>query len=283
MSYGNAPIKISLDSMDSRSSQLVKDALKDYKQASFTSDGDLYFGKSDEGNGWALRYVNGGGAFDKDVNINNPAAVKNTIKRYDRFRYLRDLKFTEQGLSAKVELVFLDAKKKIDYAKMKSRTKFGRLEVQEGDTVFLKIVNTGTKKMYINIVDIQPDGFINRVMPNRELKDIKGLPRPLLPENCMLDKKDSIINTDMMITIAQPFGEEIFKVFLSTQQLDLEDLLAGNSDTNSRTRGVLNNLAKVFENAENKTGSRGVNPTVSTTQDGTVFSVNFTIIPAQGP
>jgi len=283
MSYGNTPITISVDSMDNRSGQLVKDALKDYKLAKFTSDADLYFGRSESGDGWALRYVNGGGIFDKDVNINNPAAVKNTIKRYDRFRYLRDLKFTEQGLSAKVELVFLDAKKKIDYAKMKSRTKFGRLELQEGDTVYLKIVNTGTKKLYINIVDIQPDGIINRVMPNRTLKDIKGLPRPLLPENCMLDKKDSIINTDMMITIAEPFGEEIFKVFLSSSQLDLEDLLAGNSDVNSRTRGVLNNLAKVFENAENKTGSRGANPSINTSQDGTVFSLNFTIIPAQGP
>ena len=81
-----------------------------------------------------------------------------------------------------------------------------------------------------------------------------------------------------MIHIAPPYGSEIFKVFLSTQQLDLEDMLAGVGDQTSRnSRGILNNLAKVFESSENKTGSRGVNPLVGA-QDGTIFSYNFNIV-----
>ncbi len=277
MSYGGNPIRLNVDSLDAKSLQNVRDALKDEKGVTLTSDGELYLGKNDEGTGWSLRYVNSGIVFD-DVNINNAMALKNTLKRYDRFRYLKDLNIQEEGLSAKVELVFLDAKKKINKAKLLSRTKFGRLELIEGDTVFLKIKNTGTKDMFINIVDIQPDGIINRVMPNRELKDVRGLPRPILPENCKIARKDSVVNTDMMIVISKPYGQEIFKVFLSRDQLDLEDILAGKSDVNSKTRGILNNMAKVFESAENKNGARGGNPTVGTGQDGTIFSLNFAIL-----
>lgn len=278
MSYGGQDIKVSVDSLDASVAKRIKDALKDYTTANFTSNCEVYFGKSDDGRGWSLRYANTGVVFD-DVDINDPVKVKNLLKRYDRYRYLKDLKMNEDNLSADVQLVFLDTKKNIDYKKIAERTKLGRLELQEGDTVYLRIKNTGDKKLFINIVDMQPDGIINRIMPNRTLKDAKGLPRPLTPESCYVEKGDSMINKDMMITIAPPYGEEIFKVFLSTSQLDLEEILAGNTDENSKSRGVLNNLAKVFESS-NKTGSRGANPQVGA-QDGTIFGVNFSIVKRQ--
>jgi len=280
-SYGSTTIKIGLDSLDEKSAKSVRDALKEYKLAEINPNCELYFGKSSSGDGWALKYANSGTIFEDNLDISKEADIKKTLKRYDRYRYLRDLRFTEKGLSAKVELVFLNDKKKIDLAKMKERTKFGRLELQKDDTVYLKIKNTGDKKLYVNIVDIQPDGIINRVLPNRKLTNIKGLPAPILPENCYVEKRDSMMNTDMMIIISEPYGEEIFKVFLSSQQLDLEDILAGNSDENSRNRGgTLNNLAKIFKDSEVKpNGSRGANPTISTTQDGTIFSLNFAINP----
>ena len=82
---------------------------------------DLYFGRSTSGNGWALKYANSGTVFADDLDLNDLAALKNILKRFDRFRYLRDLKFTEQGLSAKVELVFLDQKGDVDLKKINTR------------------------------------------------------------------------------------------------------------------------------------------------------------------
>lgn len=281
MSYGTATIKLGLDSLDEKSAKAVRDAVKEYKLAEITEKSELYFARSETGDGYALKYTNSGTPFEDNIDISKSSTIKNVLKRYDRYRYLRDLRFTEKGLSAKVELVFLNSKKKIDLVKMKERTKFGRLELQKDDTVYLKIKNTGDKKLYVNIVDIQPNGIINRVLPNRTLTNIKGLPAPILPENCYVERRDSMLNTDMMIIISEPYGEEIFKVFLSSQQLDLEDILAGNSDENSRNRGgALNNLAKIFKDSEVKpNGSRGANPTISTAQDGTIFSLNFAINP----
>lgn len=276
MSYGSAPIGLILDSLDAGTKSKVKDALKELANVKYEANGELYFTPSDTRNGYALRYANSGAIFEDRIDLNNATEVKNLMKRYARYRYLRDLRVNEEDLNAEIRLVFLDAKKNVDEVKTASRTKFGVMELQEGDTVYLKIKNTGTKRAFINIVDMQPDGFINPIMPNRKLKDQKGLPRPLTPDQCVVNAGDSTLNRDMMITIAPPFGEEIFKVFLSTAQLDLEELLAGNSDENSKSRGVLNNLAKSFKNSNNVT-TRGAGTSSVGGNDGTIFGVNFTI------
>ncbi len=276
MAYGSAPISLILDSLDAGNTQKVKDALKDATNISFINTGELYFVPSDSRRGYALRYANSGAIFDDNIDLNNATAVKNLIKRYGRYRYLRDLRVNEDGLNVDLRLVFLDAKKNVDEKKTAERTKFGVLELQEGDTVYVKIKNTGTKRTFINVVDMQPDGFINPIMPNRKLKDQKGLPRPLTADQCVLNVGDSLLNRDMMIVMAPPYGEEIFKVFLSSAQLDLEELLAGNSDENSKSRGILNNLAKTFKNSGNVTTRGGGTSSVGG-NDGTIFGFNFTI------
>ena len=135
------------------------------------------------------------------------------------------------------------------------------------------------------MVDIQPDGHINQVMPNKNLQDKNGNPSPLTWYQCVVAGKDSLLNTNLFIEVFPPFGEESLKVFLSGDPLDLEDILTGNDDSRSRNaRGVLNNLAKVFVDSKvNEAGSRGIRPgakpKVNTAQNGTIFSVNFNIVP----
>ncbi len=280
--YGNNRIKLSLDSLSDAESKPIRDGLKDFQLADINSKCELYLGKSETGSGHALRYANTGSVFVDEIDISNTEALKDELKKYDRFRYLQNLKFTEKGLSAKVELVFLDAKGNIDNAKQKSRTKFGRLELKIGDEVYLKIINTGAKKFYVNVVDIQPDGKINPVIPNKNLRDINNNPAPIRWDQCSVNKGDSLFFKDLSITIGPPLGEEIFKVFLSGDPLDLEEILTSNSETNSQSRGVLNNLAKIFKESQvNATGTRGGEGKINTAQNGTIFGLNFAIVEKQ--
>ncbi len=279
MAYGTNKIKLGLDSLPSNSANGIRESLKDFQLVEFNPKCELFVGKSESGTGWALRYANSGTVFSDDLDISNQAALKEALKKYDRFRYLQNLKFAETGLSAKVELVFLDEKGSVDKTKMATRMKFGRLELQEGDEVFLKITNTGNKRFYINIVDIQPDGKINPVIPNKNLSDVNNNPAPIRWEDCVVNRYDSLFFKNLSIKISPPYGQETFKVFLSSDPLDLEDILTGNDDKASRSRGVLNNLAKIFEDSQvNAMGKRGAEGKINTAQDGTIFSMNFTIV-----
>jgi metacaspase-1 len=182
-----------------------------------------------------------------------------------------------------VELVFLDAAGNIDSAKLASRRGLAGLELQKGDEVYLKIVNTGNKKFFINIVDVQPDGKINPMLPNKKLKDKNEYPAPIRAEDCTVNAGDSLLLKTLLITIWEPYGEEMLKVFLSKEKLDLEDILTDDTnDQGSRgPAGELNNMAKIFKQSKlNGMRSRGDdNPTVNTDQNGTIFSVGFTIVP----
>ena len=282
--YGKNKIKLGLDSLKNGNDQMIRDGLSGFQLVEFSPDCDLYLAPSATGNGYALCYANSGVVFSDGLDIQGAEGIREVLKRFDRFRYLRNLNFTEEGLSAKVELVFLDQQGNIDAVTMKSRIKFGRLELKEDDVVFLRITNTGSKKFYINIVDIQPDGKINPILPNKQVTDINNAPAPITWQDCEIESKAERLFKNYSIRIAPPHGEETFKVFLSSNPLDLEDILTTNRQVGAvqatGVKGVMNNLAKIFEQAEvNEVGTRSGDGKINTAQNGTIFSLNFRILP----
>ncbi|MDZ4806718.1 MAG: caspase family protein [Bacteroidota bacterium] len=284
LSYGNKKIKLKVNNSIPGAAAQVQTAFKDFQLVELNSNGGLYLDTSGSADAWIYKYANSGISFGTETfSLSDTATMKETLKRFDRFQYLQNLKFNEQGLSAKVEIVFLDDNKNVDYTKLASRTKLTGLELKEGDEVFLKITNTGDKKFFINVVDVQPDGKINPVLPNKNLKDKDGYPAPVRAEDCTVNKGDSLLLKNLSIKIWPPYGEETLKVFLSGEKLDLEDILTDDAnDGQSRgAGGVLNNMAKIFKNSKvNGSGTRGTETKVNTAQNGTIFSVGFNIVPA---
>lgn len=273
-SYGKNKIKLNVKYLKNGEDQKLREGLKDFPLIEINPLCDLYIDHSGPGPGWGLFYPDSDSAFAYGPDLNNLKDIKDALKRFARFRYLKDLKFSEQGLAANVEFVFLDQKEELDNAKMLTRKRFGRLELKEGDSVYLKITNAGDKDFFINIVDIQPDGKINPIMPNKKLEN------PITLDSCKVKAKSTVIKKKYSIKIAPPYGEETFKVFLSASELDLEDILTGNDDSHSQSRGVLNNLAKIFKDSEvNEMGTRGGQGKINTAQNGTISSLNFRIIP----
>ncbi len=280
--YGTEKIKLKTDDLPESERMLIRTALADLSFIELHSAGELSLEKNQEGNNWLLLFSNSGEIFATVPDLADVQTLKEILKRYDRMKYLRDLHFSETGLTANVDFVFTDETGKPDTAISMSRLTMGRTELREGDVVYLRITNTGSKNFYINIVDIQPDGVINPVLPNNRLTDINNNPAPITWDRCLVKKGQSLFLKDLAITVAPPFGEEIFKVFLSTEPLDLEEILTANTQGNSRSRGVLNNLAKIFGySSAGQNGTRGNEGKINTAENGTVFSKNFSIVPAQ--
>ena len=284
LAYGAQKLKLFVKG-NNAVAKILEDSLKDFQLVEFNANCDLFLDTAGSVNNQALKYPNTGFSFQDGFNFlrnKNVAALKDALKRYDRFRYLNGLMFSEPDISANVQLVFIDDEGNIDSHKLQSRTHMGRLELKEEDRVYLQIINTGARQFYINIVDIQPDGFINPILPNKNMKDRNGNPAPIKWEDCLVKKDDTLILRNYSIKIFKPYGEETFKVFLSSAPLDLEEILTSKNELEAKNkRGILNGLEKIFvESNINEHGSRGVIATkVNTEQNGTIFSINFKIVP----
>jgi metacaspase-1 len=284
LAYGTEKIKLFVKT-DKRTAKMLEDSLKDFPLVVFNPNCDLFIDTAGSANNWALKYPNTSAIFESGF-IFNPGksitALKESLKRFDRSRFLKGLTFYDPDISGEVQLVFIDDKGNIDSARLNSRLHRGRLELKENDKVVLRIVNAGKRNFYINVVDIQPDGFINPILPNKNVKDKFGNPSPLKWEDCLVKRGDTVILRNLSINIQRPYGEETFKVFLSASPLDLEDILTTRNETEAKMkRGILNGLEKIFaESAINELGRRGAGATsINTAQDGTIFSLNFQILP----
>ena len=278
--FGANKLSVNIDSLSGAEAIGLKESLKKFPLVEFGTKSDLYFGRSEIAGKWSLRFPVTGLVFSDKLDLSDVNGIKEAFKRFDRFRYLRNLKFAEEGLSAKVSIVFLDEKGKIDAQQYNRRLKNGRLELKEDDVVHLQIINTGNQKIYFNMVDIQSDGKITPIYPNANLKNKEEDDAPIKWSQCTLEWKDTLLQQDYSFHIGPPYGEETFKVFISDKPLDLEEILISNNDTNSKDGGVLNSLAKLFrESSVNENGTRDGDGKIRASKDGTVFSVNFRIVP----
>jgi metacaspase-1 len=284
LAYGSEKIKL-LVKGDKRKAKMLEDSLRNFQLVEFNSNCDLFVDTLGSANNWALKYPNSGTVFQAGLMLGasqNINPLKDALKRFDRSRFLKGLSFHDPDVSGDIQLVFIDDVGNIDSARLNSRLHMGRLELRENDKVVLRIVNSGKRNFYINVVDIQPDGFINPILPNKNVKDKYGNPSPIKWEDCLVKRGDTVILRNLSINIQKPYGEETFKVFLSASPLDLEDILTTRNETEAKIkRGVLNGLEKIFaESNINESGRRGAGATnINTVQDGTIFSLNFQIVP----
>lgn len=82
----------------------------------------------------------------------------------------------------------------------------------------LIVTNKGTQPVYVSIADIQPDGFINVILPNAS-RNI--LPLRLAPSETRA----------LPLAISPPLGFEMYKIFVTPSSLDLSVLINTRGET----------------------------------------------------
>jgi metacaspase-1 len=192
-----------------------------------------------------------------------------TLESYARYKYLQTLSASANGLSISVQLVpYYHGK--ADTGRIKTQMINNTFVAYDKDTVALWIKNTGTEDAWLNILDMQPNGVINAVLPNKgdgilpdELKVVAG-------QESLLYK----------VTISPPFGTEVWKIFVSKTEIDMENI--------ATTRGATSRGGRPFSSLEklvNKsyTLSRGTHTVTDENADATITDLLFQIKPGPKP
>jgi hypothetical protein len=106
-----------------------------------------------------------------------------------------------------------------DSAATAARMKGGRFEAHDGDLLTLWIRNNGTQTVYVNVLDLQPDGGINPILPNLRGNVKIGPDQLAVPA-----ASEYVLPADDFIRIGPPYGTEVFKLFASPAEINLENL-----------------------------------------------------------
>ncbi|HTB51790.1 MAG TPA: caspase family protein [Ferruginibacter sp.] len=243
----------------------IETGLAGYPYARFNEKPELLIIK---GRGEDSIKIAGNGYLFKTIKnaVNDSTELKEDLQKYAQYKFLQSLQVNDPTVSFDVKLVPV-INGRADTSKINSKMVNGVYEFREKDTVTLWIKNTGIEDAYINILDMQPDGIINPILPNRaqniypnELKLNAGSEYMFPPQKYSL-------------VIYPPYGTEVFKIFGSSTEIDLESI------TSTKGEGTRGNLSVLEGLVKNSYGTRGAQGTDVNNADGTTNNLLFRILP----
>lgn len=167
------------------------------------------------------------------------------VSRYAQNKYLRELK---SGYANSVHMQLLPCDQ--DGNIIQSDNQNSVMALKAGSYVKVKVTNKGSNRMFYNIIDIQPDGQVNAILPMQSELTIKHAEQYALEAGA-----ERIL--PFVIDIAPPFGNEVFKLFASNEPFNLVPFIAS---AGLQTRGSNESVVSAFKKDKIQTrGAAGVN------------------------
>jgi hypothetical protein len=212
----------------------------------------------------------------EEISTNNPGYIDQTIlavKRYAQSKFIKELQLDDPEYS--VEIRFLPVKARYENGKINVTDTFDFSmylkdnpvpTFTEKDQFMIEVTNTGNRSAYFNIIDIQPDGYINPVVPAPG-KDGKEY---------MIKKGQTYIIPDVLLDgFYEPYGTEIFKVFASREPLNLSPII---NSKGVGTRGSSNPLETILQDTyQNTRGPKVKVSSMPSESSGSTFEFIFSI------
>ncbi len=247
----------------------LQKALSGHPSVVFNNRPELWITK--ENDSVCLRVSSNGYLFCRlknDKNVNDTLQVK--LTQFAQYSFLSTLTSKEKGIDLEVNLIpIIDGK--ADPENIAKRMVNGILEIPEGEYLALSITNKGTDAAYFNILDLQPDGIINPILPKKD-KHTRLYYGDLEPAKLKISAGQTFTITpdNYKVKISPPYGMEIFKVFASKAELDLESIATSKG---TGARGGLTSMQLLLKTSYEGASARGE------TSEGTIFDVIFRIKP----
>jgi hypothetical protein len=187
--------------------------------------------------------------------------LKDAIKGFAQYKVLlQDIKSDKFKIQVKLAPVVNEKADTVSFSANNLRG--GVMEFKPGETVRVWVRNDCDFPVYINILDLLPNGKIQPYLPYRDLS--------IYPEDLQIAAHTSRL-FENPIEVTEPYGTEVFKVFVSRDKIDMEQIATSKG---SGSRGNLNSLESLFKDTYSK--SRGEPKAVKS--DGMTLSVPFNVV-----
>jgi hypothetical protein len=245
-------------------SDKITAALKKLTLVSLVGAPDLFIEKGE--NEDVIKVASNGYVFTTLPSASDTLTLKKIISRYAQYQFLQKLVVKDSTVTAQVKLVPI-VNGKPDEKFMAAKYEERPYEFKDGDSVMLWVRNPGKKAVYINILDMQPDGKVNTLLPSTE--------QQIYPADLKIAPGETRTFPQYVIVMAEPFGTEVLKVFVTTKEINLEGL-ATPKEKGSATRGNLG-LLEMLVDQSSTTATRGPKVVSVKETDGSVYNLLFRI------
>lgn len=188
---------------------------------------------------------------------NNYAELVETLKAFSRGTYMKNLELTDprynvvfEFIPVRYEVLADDSYKVTDTLKIEDISDNGRMFFKESDqiAILIKASHIGTNDAYFSVIDIQPDGGINGILPAED---------PTLkqnPEDFRIKAGQSFIVPGSFVTFQAPYGMEVFKLFASKEPIDFTPILT----KKPRMRDIEYQLETLFREGYSQANRGGI-------------------------
>jgi len=212
----------------------------------------------------------------EEILSTDPAGIEKTtlaVKRYAQSKFIKELRMDDPEY--RVEIRFVPVKAKYENGKIKVMDTLDFSVYLKDDPVptftekdqfMIEVTNTGNRSAYFNIIDIQPDGYINPVVPAPG-KDGKEY---------IIKKGQKYTVPDVLLDgFYQPYGTEVFKVFASKEPINLSPII---NSKGVGTRGSSNPLEAILQDSyQNTRGPKVKVSSLPSESSGSTFEFIFRI------
>jgi hypothetical protein len=265
--YDRRPVVIRTEGYSPESNQLIRTAFKDQPLIQFEGEPELLLRKGQASD--SIKIASNGYLYYAPPSL--PAGIdslRTVMQNYLQYTFLRDLDIRDTAANISCGLILF--KNSVpDQAHTPPHIINGRYEFSEGDSVVVWVENRSSTPVWINILDMQPNGFINAIFPRRRM-----MRYPINPEDLQVAPRSRRTFFKYPIGLSPPFGTEVFKVFAARQKIDLEFI---DNTRGQKPRGnftVLERLVKHSYNLGIKGDLSGIGKA-----DGSIQNLLFRIKP----
>lgn len=214
---------------------------------------------------WKMIRISDATVFNSNLTLDK---LTKAIEAFAQGRFIKNLELEEPGINVTFELIPAIisrgmVKEQLDVADF---TENGVVSFSTRDKVLIKVTNHGDEEMYFNIIDIQPDGYINAIAPTSEES----------ASSYKIAAGATKILQGKYVEFGPPYGTEVFKLFASTEAIDFSPIIstrgapkAGRDDTNP--------LESLFRNSYQLNKRGGKAGTLNVDAEATTSTFTFKI------
>ena len=240
-------------------------ALKRIKLVNLVGNPDLLIKKGAGGD--TISVASNGFPFTVLKTATDTAALADAIGMYAQYQFLKDVKLNDPNIT--IQYKFVNVKNGVPVASEVDGNFAERpYEFAVGDSVVMYFKNTSRMDLYINVLDMQPDGIVNSIYPKKALN--------ITPANLVVKAGESWLFKDYIIEFAPPLGMELFKIFVSPEKIDLEGL----ATPRQQSRGGLSEIANLVQSSSS-VSTRGGGVVEPKPTEGSIYNLRFRIKPKE--